>query len=55
MATGKTYKLEYMEDGKWIAWGIYPEKFINQLVAGVYELTKRGYVAYESIRVSEVE
>jgi hypothetical protein len=55
MAQGKTYKLEYLEGDEWRAWGIYPEKFINQLMAGICELYKRGYMPYASIRVTEVE
>ena len=55
MASGKTYKLEYLKDGQWLTWGVYPEKFINQMVAGVCDLHKRGYEPYESIRVREAE
>ena len=55
MATGKTYRLEYYEDGKWKSWGVYPERFINQMAAGICDLYKRGYKPYETMRISEAE
>lgn len=54
MATGKTYRVEYLKDGKWMNWGIYPEKFVNQMAAALYDLFKQGYKPYESIRITAV-
>lgn len=51
MATGKVYRLEmYTEDG-WKSYGIYPEKFINQLASAICDLYKMGYRPYETLRI----
>ena len=55
MAEGKVFRLEYLKDGEWKNYGIYPEKFINQLAAAICDLYKTGYRPYESIRITEAK
>ena len=55
MAEGKVYRLEmYTEEG-WKTYGIYPEKFINQLANAVCDLYRQGYRPYETMRIQEAK
>ena len=39
---------------KWELVGVYSENFVEQIGAAVANLTKQGYVMYDSIRVEEM-
>lgn len=42
------------ENGQWDFVGAYGEKSVEQLGAAISDLTRKGYVMYESIRVEEL-
>jgi hypothetical protein len=44
-----------LEDGEWKMVGIYNENFVEQMSNAVANLTKQGYVMYETIRVEEIK
>lgn len=46
------YRLEFLVDGTWYTYGLYPSKFINMLAAGICDCYARGCRPYESIRVT---
>ncbi len=51
----KRWIVKKLENGEWKMVGIYNENFVEQMSNAVANLTKQGYVMYESIRVEEIK
>ena len=51
----RKWKVERMVDGKWHMYGVYTDKFINQMAAAIQDLVNAGFEVYKTIRIVEVD